>query len=464
MASVSFRALGTTSRGERVDSVTLELECGARAEVATLGATLLALELPGGVDVAPCVRTVAELENRAANPYLGATVGRVANRTAGARVLMPSGAAVELARNDGANNIHGGVRGFDQCVWRVERAGVTADGAAAVSLALLSPDGDEGFPGALEARCVYSLAPGSSGSTGGGGGATASATLGIELRARLARGSPAGAVSPVALTNHTYWNLQGARAGAGPASLAEGAAHGHELALHCSRLLPLRESHWLPTGAASTHVADASGPGGAGERGPRGVLDFRAGARVGERLAQLGPGEPFPYPAAKGAGINAFFLVDGWAPPPSLHPLEGEEGSEGAEGAGTGQASDAAAPAWPRGRAAHCAALAARLRPAAAVRDPASGRAMRVSTTCPGVQFYTNFGYAPMNAGATICLETQHPPDTANTAVEPAEAQAGVARSLVRAQCACARCAAPGAAPAREEAHQLTLHELEWVV
>ena len=246
MASVSFRALGTTSRGERVDSVTLELECGARAEVATLGATLLALELPGGVDVAPCVRTVAELENRAANPYLGATVGRVANRTAGARVLMPSGAAVELARNDGANNIHGGVRGFDQCVWRVERAGVTADGAAAVSLALLSPDGDEGYPGNLDVTVRYTL--------------TRDDVFRIDYTAVTDQ------ATVLNLTNHSYFNLAGG-----------GDVLGHELLLNCDRYTPVDDG-LIPVG----ELASAKGT----------PLDFTQRTPIGARQMQAGLAVP----------------------------------------------------------------------------------------------------------------------------------------------------------------------------
>ena len=168
-SSLSRAPHGVTGGGAAVELFTLATANGCVAQVSTFGATLTSLRL-GGAEVAPCHSDVAQLEQRASNPYLGATVGRVANRTGAARVrglaegepdLAPPG---RLAANDGANSLHGGRRGFDAQVWRVEWTRV-GEGFAAVALALTSPDGDEGYPGALEARVVYSLYEG--GSSGG---------------------------------------------------------------------------------------------------------------------------------------------------------------------------------------------------------------------------------------------------------------------------------------------------------
>jgi len=193
------------------------------------------------------------------------------------------------------------------------------------------------------------------------------------------------------LTNHAYWALQGVpdkdcsggggggSGGGGdvdddaPARLAEGAATGLELQLSCSRLLPLRESDWLPArGGATLPVAEASGAGGAGERGAPGALDFRAPALLRDKLAALDGGGSGGGVGDLRRGFNAYLLIDGWRPPASLHPLVDDVGA----GAGAG-GGDAASP--------HSAALEARLLPVARVRDPASGRTMRVASTAPGV-------------------------------------------------------------------------------
>jgi aldose 1-epimerase len=163
--SVERSPLSATSRGDPVELITLRFSGGAVVEVCTFGATLVSLRL-GGVEVAPCHRGGAlpaalEPSNRAQNPYIGATIGRVANRTAGARVRgLGAGApdlAPALAANDGAASIHGGREGFDAHAWRVEWARAT-ENYAAVALTRTSPAGEEGYPGALEARAVYTLA------------------------------------------------------------------------------------------------------------------------------------------------------------------------------------------------------------------------------------------------------------------------------------------------------------------
>ena len=265
---------------------------------------------------------------------------------------------------------------------------------------------------------MYTLA----GPAAGPGPASHRARLFMEHRACLAAGQPPGTITPVSLCNHAYWHLSGAAEPSGwPEGLPEGAAAGHRLQLHCSRLVPLRESDWLPpTDGTTLPVGDARGAGGAGERGAAGALDFRAGATLGEKLEALNGEGSRDF----ARGFNAFLLVDGWRPPP-LHPL-GDAG-EGAP-------------------LPHARELLSRLLPLGRLCDPASGRAMALSTTCPGVQLYTNFGYAPFAAGSTLCLETGWPPDTANSSFS-AEGGVVVERSLLRAG---------------EERVDLTCHAFEW--
>ena len=86
--------------------------------------------------------------------YFGVTVGRFANRIGGGRFTL-DGRAYQLTQNDKANSLHGGAKGFDKHVWRV--VSVESGPVASVVLAHHSPDGDQGYPGALDATVTYAL-------------------------------------------------------------------------------------------------------------------------------------------------------------------------------------------------------------------------------------------------------------------------------------------------------------------
>ncbi|MDO0927876.1 aldose epimerase family protein [Streptomyces sp. TG1A-8] len=161
-------------------------------------------------------------------PYLGALVGRYANRIAGGRFPL-DGRTYALARNDGPNSLHGGDRGFDKRVWNAEPV------EHGVRFSRISPDGEEGFPGRLRVTVTYTL--------------DASGAL------RIAYEAVTDAPTVVNLTNHTYWNLGGA-----------GHAGGHELRLAASRYTPVG-ADLIPAGAP----ADVTGS----------RFDFRAGRRTG---------------------------------------------------------------------------------------------------------------------------------------------------------------------------------------
>jgi aldose 1-epimerase len=168
---------------------TLDAGNGIVARVAEVGATLLDLQVPdrnGRIgSVVLGLDDVAAYASQSA--FLGAIVGRVANRIRDARFAL-DGTTYRLEANDPPHHLHGGSRGWHRARWRMEPA-PCPDGAA-VALTLVSPDGDAGYPGTVTARVVYALTP--------------AGALRIEMEATTDR------ATPVAMAPHAYFNLAGA--------------------------------------------------------------------------------------------------------------------------------------------------------------------------------------------------------------------------------------------------------------
>lgn len=147
---------GTLADGTEVESITLVSERGISARIITYGATLQSLLLPdrsGRID--DVVLGYPDLTGYLTKPqYFGSTVGRFANRIAGARFSL-DGTAYSLAANDSANSLHGGTRGFDKVVWTIDE--IASGPVASVRLTYVSPDGEEGYPGTLDVSITYSL-------------------------------------------------------------------------------------------------------------------------------------------------------------------------------------------------------------------------------------------------------------------------------------------------------------------
>jgi aldose 1-epimerase len=207
-----------------------------RLTVLDIGATWyrLQLRLPGlgaprevllrGADPAAHVRNTA---------YLGATVGRWANRIAHGRITDPQDPSRQwtLARATGhVHQLHGGPGGASQRRWRIVQA--DAHGA---TLALDSADGDQGFPGALQMTCTLRL------EVGGRIVQTLSATLAAD----------APAASPVCLTHHGYFNLDGVPAEGPPTDVRD-----HRLRVAAAQWLPVDDT-LIPLGALAP--VDGSG-------------------------------------------------------------------------------------------------------------------------------------------------------------------------------------------------------------
>jgi len=190
---------------------TLRTSAGAEARIITYGAILRDLVVPGPKGPQRVVLGLETLEHYVAHsPNFGAIVGRYGNRIAGARFPL-DGRTHELVANEGANQLHGGPKGFAKRNWTL--AGATD---ASATLILVSDDGDMGYPGRLVARCTYELLE--------------PATLRIVLEATC------DAPTPVNLTTHSYYNLDG-----GPTILD------HSLAVEADFFTPTRPD-LIPTG------------------------------------------------------------------------------------------------------------------------------------------------------------------------------------------------------------------------
>lgn len=179
---------GKTGTGEDVDAIVLANAVGMQVRILTLGATIQSVIVPDRSGImADVVLGYPTADDYCADPhYLGATIGRVANRISGGRFTI-DGQAVQVTCNDGANSLHGGDEGFDRRCWSIvelregDRPGVT--------LVLTSPDGDQGYPGTLAVTADFTLEPDN--------------RLSIQYSAATDR------PTVVNITNHAYWNLHG---------------------------------------------------------------------------------------------------------------------------------------------------------------------------------------------------------------------------------------------------------------
>lgn len=234
---------GRTAGGEAVRRYTLSNSAGMKARLITYGATLTELWVPDRTgklaDVVLGFDDVAGYESDR-NQFFGCTVGRVANRIAEARFEL-GGKAHTLAANNAPHHLHGGPGGFHTKVWEARELR-TPDGVG-VEFHRVSPDGEEGYPGAVEAWVSYLL--------------THENELRIDYRAQC------DAPTPVNLTHHSYFNL----AGAGASTVLD-----HELQVAASRYTP-GDATLIPTGQLAS-VAETP-------------FDFRTPTAIGARMAAL---------------------------------------------------------------------------------------------------------------------------------------------------------------------------------
>ena len=326
-ATVTVTPFGRTPGGEAVELYTLTNARGMQVRAMTYGAIIQAIRVPDRSGHPEDVTLGHDslqgyLE---ASPYFGAVVGRYANRIARGRFTL-EGRTYRLATNNGPNHLHGGLKGYDKVVWRArsfQRGDTTG-----VRFEHTSPDGDEGYPGAVRIAVTYSLLPGNE--------------LAVEYQATSDR------PTPVNLSQHTYFNL----AGEGSGDILQ-----HVLTINADRYTPV-DTTLIPTG----ELASVS----------RTPFDFRKATPIGARIRQPDP------QLQRGRGYDHNFVLSRTEPG---------------------------------------------LFPAVRVLEPKSGRTLDISTTEPGLQFYSgNFldGSITGKAGhvygfrSGLVLETQHFPDSPN--------------------------------------------------
>lgn len=270
------RPFGSLPDGQRVSLYTLAVPGGWRAEITDYGAILTSFHVPVGTgsptDVVLGFDTLAGYVGT--HPYFGATCGRVANRIAGGTFEL-DGTRATLAKNSGANHLHGGSVGFDKKLWKATPR--LSDRGPAVALEVVSPAGDEGYPGALTARVIYTLTP--------------DGELWVEMSATT------DAPTIVNLVHHFYWNLAGQ---------ASGSIRGHELTVAADDYLPV-DAGSIPTGA----FAPVAGT-------PFDLRPERAHATIlGTAIDGLLPSEAGNNPG----GIDHNYVVRDWQPDGALRSV-----------------------------------------------------------------------------------------------------------------------------------------------
>ena len=217
-ADYARSTFGTLADGRTVEAITLTNSHGVAAQIIALGASVQALTVPDRSGrMADVVLGYANLADYLHKPqYFGATVGRFANRIANGRFAL-DGKTYQLARNNGPNSLHGGVRGLDKVLWKVDHA--SRGPTAGVTLSYVSPDSEEGYPGTVTVTATYDL--------------NENNEISVEYRATTDK------PTIVNVTNHSYFNLAG-----------EGAADGvmgHLLTLPAEEYTPVDET-LIPTG------------------------------------------------------------------------------------------------------------------------------------------------------------------------------------------------------------------------
>ncbi len=251
MRSIQASQFGSID-GRPVALFTLTNASGASVGIIEYGGIVVSLQVPDrDGNLGDVVLGFDDLDAYVAGaPYFGAITGRYANRIAGGKFAI-DGTTYQLPVNNGPNSLHGGIKGFDKVIWQ----GTPVSAGDAVSFSYASMDGEQGYPGRLEATVTYTWTDGNE--------------LRIDYRASTDK------PTVVNLTNHSYFNLKDG----GASSIL-----GHVLTINADRYTSVDET-MIPTG----EIASLAGS----------PLDFREataiGARIGHESEQLGFGAGYDH-------------------------------------------------------------------------------------------------------------------------------------------------------------------------
>jgi aldose 1-epimerase len=254
-------AFGTLADGNPTHLYTLRNGKGMVVKITDFGGRITELHVPdrhGKIGDVTLGHTEVHPYTAPGDPFIGALIGRVANRIDGAKFQL-DGKTYFIPANDGAHALHGGAKGFDKVVWE---ASASED---ALTLTYLSPDGEMGFPGNLRAKVTYSL--------------TADNALRIDYSASTDK------ATCVNLTNHAYFNL------AGPGT---GDILNHEIHIAAQRYTPVNDK-LIPTG----EIASVKGT----------PLDLTAPTPIGRHIKELGMGYDHNYVLSTPGGAEPVATV-----------------------------------------------------------------------------------------------------------------------------------------------------------
>jgi aldose 1-epimerase len=246
-SDVKKQVYGKLPDGASIELYTLSNANGMQAGIMTYGGTVVSLTAPDrNGKFADVVLGADSLEGYLKQTnYFGAIIGRYGNRI-GHGTFKLDGKQYTLPKNDGDNTLHGGPQGFDKRVWKATPAS-TAEGQS-LEFTYVSKDGEEGFPGTLSVKVVYTL--------------TARNELKIDYTATTDKDTV------VNLTNHSYFNLAGQ---------GEGDILGHQVMIDAARFTPV-DAGLIPLGEL---------------RAVKGTpFDFTTATAIGTRIGQADPRKP----------------------------------------------------------------------------------------------------------------------------------------------------------------------------
>lgn len=228
-------AAGCNSKRANYKTFTINGAGGAMAKFCENGARLMELKVPDKngklTDVVVGFENPADYD-KSTEPYFGATIGRYGNRIAKGRFSL-DGKPYQLTINNGPNTLHGGKTGFQNQKWSLEK-----NSDSVIVCQFVAPDGENGFPGRLNVKVVYTL--------------TRNNELVIEYEAKTDK------PTIVNLTNHAFFNLNG-----------DGSILGHVMMINANAFLPV-DSTLIPTG----EIKDVEET----------VFDFRGATTIGSRI------------------------------------------------------------------------------------------------------------------------------------------------------------------------------------